>query len=72
MGLVLQSAVLVEKMHRRSRILIPDLDLETVAPLSEELPLDSQLSVRLKAIDLPQLDVSFRIQGIVESLAGED
>ena len=65
-------AVLVERMHRRGRILIPDLDLETVVPLSQELPLDTKLSVRLKGIDLPLLETSFQIQSVEEGLARKD
>jgi exoribonuclease-2 len=65
-------AVLVERMHRRGRIIIPDLDLETVVPLSQELPLDTKLSIRLKGIDLPLLETSFQIQAVEEGLARKD
>jgi exoribonuclease-2 len=60
-------AVLVERMHRRGRILIPDLDLETVVPLPHELALDAEVRIGLREIDLPHLEASFQIQEIKET-----
>jgi exoribonuclease-2 len=64
-------AVLVEKMHRRGRILIPDLDLEAVVPLSDELALDTELSIRLQEVDLPHLEASFQVQENESARAGK-
>jgi exoribonuclease-2 len=51
--------VLVDKRDLRGRVLIPDLDLEVQVHLREDLPLDSRVPLKLKGINLPELDVYF-------------
>jgi exoribonuclease-2 len=55
------AAVLVEKMHRRGRVVLPALDLDTLVHLSQDIPLDSDLVVQLRSVNLPELDASFRL-----------
>jgi exoribonuclease-2 len=52
--------VLVELQHRRGRVLIPELDLETTLHLREDLPLDSRLHLSLNQVFLPELEAHFR------------
>jgi exoribonuclease-2 len=52
--------VLVELQHRRARVLIPTLDLETTSHLREDLPLDSRLLLTLNQVSLPELEAHFR------------
>lgn len=51
--------VLVEKNGSRGYVLIPELALETSLQLREDLPLDSQLTLRLKGVNLAELEVYF-------------
>lgn len=54
--------VLVERRERNSIVLIPALGLEPHLPVPEHLPLDSVVRLRATHIDLPRLDVRFRIE----------
>lgn len=51
--------VLVDKRDLRGRVLLPDLDLEVQVHLREDLPLDSRVLLKLKRINLPELDAYF-------------
>jgi exoribonuclease-2 len=51
--------ILVEKTGMRGYVLIPELALETPLTLREDLPLDSALALRARAINLPELEVHF-------------
>jgi exoribonuclease-2 len=51
--------ILVEKNGLRGYVLIPELALETSLQLHEDLPLDSQLTLRLKGVNLAELEVYF-------------
>jgi exoribonuclease-2 len=53
--------VLVEKYGTRGTVLIPELDLEPRVHLREELPLDSLVPLTLSGVDLPELEVFFRV-----------
>jgi len=53
--------VLVERRGASGKLLIPDLGLETQVHLPEELPLDSAVPLTLSWVDLPRLDVRFRV-----------
>jgi len=53
--------VLVERRGASGKLLIADLGLETQVHLSEELPLDSTVPLTLSWVDLPRLDVRFRV-----------
>jgi exoribonuclease-2 len=53
--------VLVEKHGASGKLLIPALGLETQMHLPEELPLDSRLILAVSWVDLPHLDVRFRV-----------
>lgn len=54
--------VLVDDTGRRSRVLIPDLDLEIQTQLLPELPLDSRVTLRFQSADLPRLEPFFRVE----------
>ncbi len=54
-------AVLVDRMESRGSFLVPDLGLEIRMHLEEELPLDSEVLLKVLKVDLPRLDVIFRI-----------
>jgi exoribonuclease-2 len=53
--------VLVARFGSRAIVLIPDLDLECRVYLREEIPLDSIINLALIEVDLPELDVRFRV-----------
>ena len=53
--------VIVEKWGPRSKLLIPDLDLETRLHLRQDLPLNSILRLKVDRIMLHELDASFRV-----------
>jgi exoribonuclease-2 len=55
--------VLVDKRGSRSRVLIPELDLEVQVHVRDDLPLDSRLSLRLTGVDLAELEAHFRAEG---------
>ncbi|MGC8780922.1 MAG: RNB domain-containing ribonuclease, partial [Anaerolineae bacterium] len=54
--------VLVERRDRNSIVLIPALGLEPHLPVPDDLPLDGVLRLRAIHVDLPRLDVRFRIE----------
>jgi exoribonuclease-2 len=58
--------VLVDKRSHNSTVIIPELGLEPPIRLSADLPLDNELALSLRSVDLPRLDARFR----VESAAG--
>jgi exoribonuclease-2 len=53
-------AVLVAKYGLRGQVLIPELALESTVHLRSDLPLDSELPVRVQGVDLAQLDAFLR------------
>ncbi len=53
--------ILVEKNGLRGIVLIPELDLETQLHLREDMPLDSQIFLTLKDVNLPELEAHFKI-----------
>ena len=53
--------VIVARFGSRGTVLIPDLDLECRVYLREEIPLDSIIKLALTEVDLPELDVHFRV-----------
>jgi exoribonuclease-2 len=53
--------ILVARFDSRGIVLMPDLDLECRIYLREEVPLDSVIKLALNEVDLPELDVTFRI-----------
>ncbi len=53
--------ILVEKRNGRGLIIIPQLDLETRMTLGRDLALDSAIQLKLKQVNLPELDAHFRI-----------
>ena len=54
--------VLVDKRSHNSTVIIPELGLEPSIRLSADLPLDSELTLGLRSVDLPRLDARFRIE----------
>jgi exoribonuclease-2 len=56
-------AVLVETRRLNGRFIIPDLALETQVHLASELPMDSEVVLRLRHVDLPRLEARFGIEG---------
>jgi len=52
--------IVVEIRGRRHTVLLPELGLETSIYGRRELPLDSQIELQLRDVDLPQLEVSFQ------------
>jgi len=53
--------ILVDRRKLRGRVLIPELNLETNINLPDELPLNSQLFLKLKRVRLADLDASFKL-----------
>lgn len=53
--------VVVEMVDKRAKVIIPELALETRIRLRQELPLDTEISVAVREIDLPDLTVWFRV-----------
>jgi exoribonuclease-2 len=51
--------VLVEKRGSRGRIIIPDLAFETQVGLKGEVPLDSHIPLKLKGVNLAELEAYF-------------
>ena len=49
--------VLVEKRGKRAVFIIPDIALTVQVYLQKDLPLNSRVALRVKKIDLPELDV---------------
>ncbi|MBK1648543.1 exoribonuclease II [Rhabdochromatium marinum] len=56
-------AVVVAREERRAVALIPELALEARLRAKQELPLDEELELLLSSVDLPELDVRFRVAG---------
>jgi exoribonuclease-2 len=56
------AGVIVEKRGPRDLVLIPELDLETQLALRGNLPLDSEISLTLSRVNLPELEVYFRTE----------
>ena len=54
--------VLVDKRSHNSTVIIPELGLEPSIRLSADLPLDSELTLSLRSVDLPRLDARFRVE----------
>jgi exoribonuclease-2 len=55
-------AVLVDKRGYNSTVIIPELALEAQLHLSGDLPLDSEILVSVRSVDLPRLDARFRVE----------
>ncbi len=53
--------VLVDKRSHNSTVIIPELGLEPSIRLSADAPLDSELTLSLRSVDLPRLDARFRV-----------
>lgn len=54
-------AVLVEKNGLRGRVILPELALESLLHLQEDIPLNSRLQVGIRQINLAELEASFKI-----------
>jgi exoribonuclease-2 len=54
-------AVLVDRWDRRGKAIIPALALETSINLREDLPLNSELTLSVSDVSLPNLEAYFRI-----------
>lgn len=54
--------IVVEKQRNRATLLISELDLVTYLHLREDLPLNTALSLRLKEVNLPELESYFRLE----------
>jgi exoribonuclease-2 len=52
--------ILVERRRRRSTVIIPELDLEVRAHLRADLPLNSQVSLALREVNLAALEAYFQ------------
>lgn len=55
-------AVLVDRRGANGIFVLPDIALETATHLPKELPLDSEVIMQLRSVDLPRLDARFKIQ----------
>jgi exoribonuclease-2 len=53
--------ILVDKRGSLGTVIIPELALETRLNLSRDLPLDTQISLKLAGVDLPQREARFRM-----------
>jgi exoribonuclease II len=53
--------ILVEKRGMNGTFAIPELALEAQVHLNQDLPLDSEVTLALRGVDLPRLDARFRI-----------
>jgi len=54
-------AVLVEKTGTRGYIILPDLAFETPLSIKRDMPLDTQLTLAVRSINLPELEAQFAI-----------
>ncbi|MCX7669356.1 MAG: RNB domain-containing ribonuclease, partial [Anaerolineae bacterium] len=54
--------VLVERRDRNSIVLVPALGLEPHLPVPDDLPLDGIVRLKATYVDLPRLDVRFKIE----------
>ncbi len=55
-------AVLVDRRNASGIFIIPELALETQIHLNADLPLDTEVTLVLRSVDLPRLDARFRIE----------
>jgi exoribonuclease-2 len=53
--------ILIDRRDLRGRIFIPELDLESWLNLGEELPLNTELFLKLKQVKLGRLDTVFKL-----------
>lgn len=53
--------ILVDKWKTRGRVLIPELALETVIQLSEDIPLNTEMVLQVKKVRLSRLDAFFKV-----------
>lgn len=53
--------VLVEKRGLSGTVLVPELGMETTIHFAHDMPLDSQVSLQVSRIDLPNLRAHFRV-----------
>ena len=56
--------VLVEKNRRRGKLIIPDLAMTVSAHLRKDLPLNSELEMTLKGVNLPELEPHFLLKPV--------
>lgn len=54
-------AVLVEKSGMRGRVMIPELALDSLIHLREDLPLNARFQVGIRQINLAELDIALKI-----------
>jgi exoribonuclease-2 len=54
--------VLVEKKGLRGRFILPELAQETQVHLRQDLPLDSRVVLKIKEINLAELEAYFQVQ----------
>lgn len=54
--------ILVEKRGRAGTFLVPSLGIEAQVQLSADMPLDSEVTLRLRSVDLPRLEARFKIE----------
>lgn len=55
-------AVLVEHRNANGIFIIPELALETAIHLNADLPLDAEVTLAVRSVDLARLDARFRIE----------
>lgn len=54
--------VLVDRRGANGVFILPDLAFETTVHLNADLPLDAEVNLVLRSVDLPRLDARFRIE----------
>jgi exoribonuclease-2 len=57
------SGKVVEMMDKRVTVIIPELALVTKLRLNKEAPLDSELHLAVREVDLPDVTAWFRVSG---------
>lgn len=55
-------AVLVDRRGANGIFILPDIAYETATHLRTDLPLDTEVTLQLRSVDLPRLDARFKIQ----------
>ncbi len=55
-------AILVDRRGANGIFIIPELAYETAVHLNADLPLDSEVTLVLRSVDLPRLDARFRLE----------
>jgi len=55
------NGVLVDNRWRQATVLIPELDFDARVYLRQDLPLNSQLHLALRAVSLPTLETNFEV-----------